>query len=48
MRSRRITKYGGSYVIKLIPEDLKDLDLKIGDIVDIDEIVKLKQEDENA
>ena len=42
MRVRQIKKYGNTFVIKLSPTDLEDLDLKENDSVDIDEIVKVK------
>jgi len=38
-RYREIKKYAGMYVIKLLPADMKDLNLKIGDFVDIQEAV---------
>lgn len=43
MRKRKIVKHGNSALILLAPNDLPDLDLKIGDEVDIDEIVKVKK-----
>lgn len=39
-RLREIKKYGNSASIKLSPSDLIDLDLKVGDKVDISEITK--------
>lgn len=47
-RPRKITKYGSSYVIKLIPQDMEDLDLEIKDEVDIEDIVKVKNEVKNG
>ena len=44
MRVRQIKKYGNSFVIRLSPDDLKDLDLKENDSVDIDEIIKVEEE----
>ena len=41
-RIRKVTKYSSTYVIKLDPSDMKDLDLKEGDAVDIDDIVFVK------
>ena len=42
MRIREIKKYGNTYVIKLSPDDLKDLNLKENDSVDIDKIIKIE------
>ncbi len=47
MRLRKITKVGGSWFIKLEPADLKDLDLKEGDFVDIEDINKKEVENGN-
>lgn len=51
MRKRQIKKYGGSFVIHLLINDLEDLNLKEGDFVDIDDLVKLgvkdKEKNEN-
>lgn len=44
MRVRQIKKYGNTFVIKLSPNDLEDLNLKINDSVDIDKIIKLEEE----
>ena len=41
MRKRPIKKYSGSWTIKLIPQDMEDLNLKEGDVVDIDDIIKI-------
>jgi len=38
-RLREIKKYGGSVIIQLTPSDQKDLELKIGDEVDISDLV---------
>ncbi len=38
-RKRKIMKYEGMYVIKLLPADVKDLNLKEGDLADIEEAV---------
>lgn len=43
MRKREIKKYGNTFVIKLSPNDLEDLNLKEGDFVDIEEIIKVKE-----
>jgi len=40
-RKRKIRKIGNSYFIKLVPIDLKDFELNIGDYVVIDDIVKI-------
>ena len=40
-RTRQIKQYGNTFVIKLSPDDLKDLNLKVGDNVDIDDITKI-------
>lgn len=40
MRIRKIVKVGSSFDIRLSPSDLKDLNLKEGDFVDIEDIVK--------
>ncbi len=37
-----IKKYGGSYVMILSPEDLQVHDLELGDVVDIGDLVKVK------
>lgn len=42
-RLRKIKKYGNSHVIILHVSDMNDLDLKKGDIVDIDDLVKVKK-----
>lgn len=39
---KQIKKWGDSAIIVLSPEDLKTYDLKIGDIIDISDIVKIK------
>jgi len=40
VRKREIRQIGGSYYIKLYPSDLKDFNLKVKDLVIIDEISK--------
>ena len=45
MRARKIVKYGNTDVIRLKPQDMKDLGLEYGDEVDISECIK--QEDHN-
>ena len=42
-RKRLIRKYGDTFVIKLIPQDMKDLGFEEGDEVDIDDF-KLKKQ----
>lgn len=39
-RYREIKKYGDSYVIRITKQDLEDLELSIGDWVDISEFTK--------
>ena len=39
MRKRTIKKYGNTWIIKLEPSDVKDFDLKEGDVVDIDDLL---------
>lgn len=46
MRIRKIKRYGNTFVIKLSPDDLKDLNLKVDDSVDIDEIIKVDKNKE--
>lgn len=41
-RIRRIIKSGNSTYIHLKPSDLCDLELSVGDFVDINEITKIK------
>ena len=43
MRKREIKRFGGSLAINIVQADLDDLQLKEGDFVDIDEIVKVKK-----
>jgi hypothetical protein len=38
-RYREVKKYAGMMVIKLLPKDLDDLNLKVGDLVDIEDAV---------
>ena len=39
-RYRRVNKYGNRYVIELMQVDIEDLNLKIGDMIDIEDAVK--------
>ena len=39
-RWREVKKYGNSYVILLAPNDMNDLNLKLEDFVDIENIQK--------
>jgi uncharacterized membrane protein (UPF0127 family) len=39
-RYRRVNKYGNRYVIELMKSDIEDLNLKVGDMVDIEDAVK--------
>lgn len=43
MRKRTIKKYGNTWVIKLEPSDVKDFELKEGDVVDIEESMEKKK-----
>ena len=43
MRFRLIKKYGNTFVITLSVADVKDFDLKIGDEVDIEDMIKNKK-----
>lgn len=47
-RYRKIRKWGCSSVILIHQEDMNDLNLKVGDFVDIEKIEKLKKELENG
>lgn len=40
MRIRKIVKVGNSFDIRLASADMRDLNLKEGDFVDIDDITK--------
>jgi len=42
MRLRKIKAWGGTQVIVLTLSDMKDLELKIGDEVDISDLIKKK------
>ena len=44
VRIRRVNTYGTRYVIELMKTDMVDLDLTVGDFVDIDDIIKRKME----
>jgi uncharacterized membrane protein (UPF0127 family) len=39
-RYRRVNKYGNRYVIELMQVDIEDLNLKVGDMIDIEDAVK--------
>jgi antitoxin component of MazEF toxin-antitoxin module len=41
-RYRPIKKYGNAFVIALKPQDVQDLNLKLGDMVDIEDAVNNK------
>jgi len=48
-RIRTIGRYGNAWVIKINPTDVKDLQLREGDEVDIEDIIiKVKGEKKNA
>jgi hypothetical protein len=38
-RYREVKKYAGMMVIKLLPKDMEDLNLKVGDLIDIEDAV---------
>lgn len=40
MRLRKVKKWGDSFVIKLSRDDLRDLNINLGDEVDIDKLLK--------
>jgi len=42
VRFRRVNVYGTRFVIELMKTDMSDLDLTVGDYVDIDDMVKKK------
>ena len=39
-RYRILRKYGNTWVIALNPKDIEDLNLKVGDMIDIEDAVK--------
>lgn len=39
-RYRKINLYGNRYVVELMKQDIEDLNLKVGDMVDIEDAVK--------
>ena len=43
MRKRKIVKVGSSTDIRLKPYDLEELNWKVGDFVNIEDVVKLKE-----
>ena len=43
MRKRTIKKYGNTWVIKLESSDVKDFNLKEGDVVNIEESMEKKK-----
>lgn len=42
MRAREVGRFGNSDIIKLKPHDRQDLNLEYGDLVDIDDIIKIQ------
>ena len=46
MRLREIVKRGGSVYIKLRPSDLHDLDLHIGDWIDVEDAITNRSQPE--
>jgi hypothetical protein len=38
-RYRELKKYGNTFVITLLPKDIQDLNLKLGDLIDIEDAV---------
>jgi len=47
MKKREIVKYGNSFLIRLSPSDMEDMELKEGDLVDIEDITKIKNVKQN-
>jgi hypothetical protein len=47
MRKRFIKKYGNTWIIKLELSDIFDYDLQEGDIVDVEDILKIKLKKED-
>ena len=45
MKIREIKQYGNTIAIKLSPSDLVDLKLKVGDLVDIEDIVVINKKE---
>ena len=43
VRLREIGRFGNSWAIKLAPADMKDLQLELGDLINIDDIIKIKK-----
>lgn len=39
-RYRQLKKYGNTWVITLHPKDIEDLNLKVGDMIDIEDAIK--------
>ena len=39
-RYRKINLYGNRYVVELMKQDIEDLNLKVGDMIDIEDAVK--------
>lgn len=39
-RYRRVNKYGNRYVIELMQVDIEDLNLKVGDMIDVEDAIK--------
>ncbi|MDD4110190.1 MAG: hypothetical protein PHS54_01400 [Clostridia bacterium] len=48
MRKRKIMIYAGMWVIKLLPTDVKDLDLEEHDEVDIEDLIILNKKKEKG
>lgn len=40
---KQLKKWGDSVIIVISPEDLKNYNLKVGDIIDISDLVKIKK-----
>ena len=39
-RYRKVNLYGNRYVIELMKTDIEDLNLKVGDMIDIEDAIK--------
>lgn len=42
VRIRKVAAFGNSFCIRLVKRDLLELDLKVGDFVDIEDIIKVE------
>jgi len=39
-RYRKVNLYGGRYVIELLKADVEDLNIKVGDLIDIEDAIR--------